>query len=172
MLKRLNILISLCLALTINGVSAGTESGTSFIDMADEISQTSNAPIVDKFSDQDLIKILQEEGYMGVSIIKSGKIKMKIEGSTVILYNTKSGDLQFFYGVSGGKWIYEDMNEWNKTKRLTRAYLDSDNDPILESDLLSDGGISKKNVIEFTRVFAISRATFRRFLQESNRDSE
>jgi hypothetical protein len=35
------------------------------------------------------------------------------------------------------------MNEWNRGKRFSRAYLDKENDPILEMDVdLDDGGLS------------------------------
>ena len=35
------------------------------------------------------------------------------------------------------------MNEWNRGKRFGRAYLDKENDPILEMDVdLDDGGLS------------------------------
>jgi hypothetical protein len=36
------------------------------------------------------------------------------------------------------------INEWNKGQRFGRAYLDKDNDPILEMDVdLDDGGLSQ-----------------------------
>jgi hypothetical protein len=37
----------------------------------------------------------------------------------------------------------ERINEWNRSQRFGRAYLDKDGDPVIEMDLdLDDGGLS------------------------------
>jgi hypothetical protein len=59
-------------------------------------------------------------------------------------------------GVNQTKVSYETINAWNRDIRLSRAYLDRDQDPILEADLLSNGGISSKNITEFFRIFILS----------------
>lgn len=38
------------------------------------------------------------------------------------------------------------INEWNSDNRWVRSYLDSDNDPCLETDLLLDGGVTLRNI--------------------------
>lgn len=49
--------------------------------------------------------------------------------------------LQFFMGYTDAKeTTLEHLNEWNRTKRFTRAYRDSDGDPVLEMDLDTDMG--------------------------------
>ena len=121
------------------------------------------------FTDNELIKIIKSEGYSAVSKARDGLIKIKIEGRTILLYNNYGGDLQAFYAISGTNLSYEDINEWNKTKRLSRAYLDSDKDPAIESDLLSDGGITKKNVVYFFNIFTTSVSSFRKFIIEHNK---
>lgn len=38
------------------------------------------------------------------------------------------------------------MNEWNRKKRYTKAYLDDEQDPVIDMDIyLGDGGISIDN---------------------------
>lgn len=133
-------------------------------------SETKSSGMVERFSDDELFDLLKEEGYTGVKILTPGRIKIRMEGSTVILFNKEDGDLQLFYGVGGGKWGYEHVNEWNRTKRLSRAYLDHENDPVLESDLLSNGGLNQEKVKAFLKIFAMSKGAFRLFLLEKNQE--
>jgi hypothetical protein len=172
MLKKYQMLIALSLLLAFNTTLVQAQTGnSSLMDEIQALCQTmpSSSGAVNKFSDEELVDILKAEGYTGVKIMNPGKIMVKMEGSKVVLFNKQDGDLQFYYAASGGKWEYEDMNEWNRKKRLTRAYLDQDKDPTLESDLLSDGGLTKENVKAFINVFAISKVGFRFFLMETNR---
>ena len=120
--------------------------------------------LVDKYSDDNLIQILRQDGYGAVGKIKDGAIRFKVEGSTYVLYNQQDGDLQLYYSLSGAKISFDVINEWNKTKRLSRAYLDSDLDPTLESDLLANAGMTEKHVTEFLRLFKISVSGFREFI--------
>ena len=66
--------------------------------------------------------------------------------------------------ASGVKLSYKDINKWNSSKRLSRAYIDDGNSMVLQSDLMSNGGISRKNISEFFRVFRQSTDAFRDFL--------
>lgn len=122
--------------------------------------------LVDRFSDAELVQLLKNEGYGAVTQVKDGVIKIKINGRNFFLINKDDGDLQAYYAISGVQVSYENMNEWNRTKRLSRAYLDEENDPVLESDLLANGGLTEKHVAEFFRVFTGSTQRFRGFLLE------
>ncbi|MGB0467092.1 MAG: YbjN domain-containing protein [Pontibacterium sp.] len=120
----------------------------------------------DRFSDSELVQIIKDDGYGSVKKIKDGAIRIKIEGTSYILLNKSDGDLQAYYALGGADISYRDINTWNKTKRLSRAYLDSDKDPVLEADLLANGGLSEKHVTEFFRVFKGSARAFREFIIE------
>ncbi len=119
-----------------------------------------------RFTDNELVQILKGEGYSTAAPLKAGAISLKIEGKSYVLFNGKDGDLQLYYGIGGAKVSADDMNTWNRTKRLSRAYLDGDRDPVLESDLMSDAGLSRKHVTEFLRVFVGSVEQFRRFVAD------
>ncbi len=121
-----------------------------------------------KYSDSELIQIIKDEGYNSVKKIKDGVIRIKIDGRSYALFNKSDGDLQVYYSIAGAKVSYEDINEWNRTKRLSRAYLDSDKDAVLESDLLANGGLTIKHVTEFFSVFKSSVKAFRNFIVEHN----
>ena len=121
--------------------------------------------LANKYSDDEIIQFFKDDGYSAVTKIKDGVIKVKVDGRTYILFNKYDGDLQAYYGASGVKLSFEDISEWNRTKRLSRAYLDSENEPILESDLLANGGLTREHVTEFFRVFVdISVDGFRKFI--------
>ena len=122
-----------------------------------------------KYSDAEVMEILRADGFSAVTQLKEGAIKVSVNGLTPILFNNEVGDLQAYFVASGVELSYEDINEWNRTKRLSRAYLDSDNDPVLEADLLSSGGLTRKNVGEFFRIFVnVSVPGFIEFLLEKD----
>lgn len=125
--------------------------------------------LTDKYSDDEVVQIIKDEGYSAVTRAKKGLIVVKIDGRAYTLINMSDGDLQCYYGMSGVKVSYEDINIWNRTKRLSRAYIDSHEDPVLESDLLSNGGLTKKNVSEFFHIFVNSVRAYREFLMEHDK---
>lgn len=125
-----------------------------------------SAEVKAKFTDSDLVTVLKGDGYSGVEITKPGKIILKVNGTAFLLNNSYGGDLQLAYFVSGVKISLSTINQWNRTKRLSRAYLDSDKDPILEADLLGDAGLTKKQITEFIKVFLLSTQKYKEFLLE------
>ena len=128
-----------------------------------------DSALVNKYSDDNLIEIVKSEGYSAVEKINDGMIRIKVDGAGLVLFNKEDGDLQLYYSIGGAKVTTDDMNEWNRTKRLSRAYLDSDKDPTLESDLLANAGMTEKHVTEFVNVFKISVSSFRAFVIKQNR---
>ncbi len=122
-----------------------------------------------RYTDKYLLELVNREGYRGEILENGGVIRFKMEGDTVLLFNKKNdGDLQLFYGASGGSWSPDQMNTWNRTKRLSRAYLDDKGVAKLEADLLSDGGMNANIISQFLRVFRISKTDFRKYLREKN----
>jgi hypothetical protein len=125
-----------------------------------------------QFTDQDVIKILRAEGYSSIELLEKGAIRIKVDGLTYVLFNREDGDLQAFFGVNQTKISYETINAWNRDTRLSRAYLDRDQDPILEADLLSNGGISSKNITEFFRIFILSSKKYVEHLQGDEKTAQ
>lgn len=125
-----------------------------------------------QFTDQDVIKILRADGYSSVELLEKGAIRIKVDGLTYVLFNREDGDLQAFFGVNQTKVSYETINAWNRDIRLSRAYLDRDQDPILEADLLSNGGISNKNITEFFRIFILSSKKYMEHLKGDEKTAQ
>lgn len=100
-----------------------------------------------------VVEALQEAGYaakletdkVGDPMITSGA-----SGTTfqIFFYNctdhTACATVQFHSGYDLQNPVGLDhLNEWNRAKRFGRAFLDKENDPVLEMDLdLDDGGMS------------------------------
>lgn len=100
---------------------------------------------------ETLVRFLQEEGYRaqltrdrtGDPMIRSASGGT---GFSIMFYGCKSNrqcaDLQF-----QAAWDFEQghpsaalINQWNAERRFTKAYLDKENDPVLEMDVLFTGG--------------------------------
>lgn len=101
-----------------------------------------------------LVKALQDGGYaaqLGTDKVGDPMITSGVGGTTfqIFFYNCTNhrecATVQFHsgYDLTSGPSL-EQMNAWNRSKRFGRAYLDKENDPILEMDVdLDDGGLSQ-----------------------------
>lgn len=80
------------------------------------------------------------------------RITGRIEGTKygIYFYGCVKGadcdDIQFSASWSGPKVSLEKINDWNRTKRFGKAYLDKDGDPNLEMEVNLDYGVSAKNI--------------------------
>ena len=91
-----------------------------------------------------------------------------MDGHSYELLIYDDNDLQLYYGLTGYELDVADLNEWNRTKRLSRGYLDSVDDPVLEADLLANAGYTPRQFLEWIEVFLYSAAEFRAFITERN----
>ena len=121
------------------------------------------------YTDEELIEILKNDGYRAIEHDDDRMISIRVDGLTFVLYVYDDDDLQLYFGVTGYLLDTEDMNPWNRTKRLSRAYLDDENDPILEADLLANGGYTEEQFLEWFKVFNYSALEFRQFLIEHDK---
>ena len=147
-LRRLGFLVALlCLPL----VAAGQE------------------PLRKSYTDEELVEILKNDGYRAVEISEERVITIKIDGLTYVLFVYDDDDLQLYFGLTGYVIDAEAMNTWNRAKRLSRAYLDEENDPILEADLLANAGYTREQFLEWLEVFNFSAREYQQFLLENDK---
>jgi len=106
-----------------------------------------------------VVRALQKEGMaakLGTDKVGDPMITSGVGGTTfqIFFYNcTKNKDcatVQFHAGYDLKASVgLEKINEWNRSKRFGRAFLDAENDPILEMDVdLDDGGLSQELFID------------------------
>ncbi|RCU49972.1 YbjN domain-containing protein [Corallincola holothuriorum] len=138
------------------------------LEVLQEAVKSMGPTLVSRFSLAELEQLLKQQGYKEVKVRESGSIVFNHDGTNYVLQLYDDGDLQLYFGVSGIRLTASAMNEWNRTKRLSRAYLDSDDDPGLEADLMANGGINEEIVSEFIKVFVNTSApAFENFLREN-----
>jgi hypothetical protein len=100
-----------------------------------------------------LVRALQNGGYtakLGTDKVGDPMITSAVSGTTfqIFFYNCTNhkecATVQFHSGYDFNKVLpLETINEWNRSERFGRAYLDKENDPILEMDVdLDDGGVA------------------------------
>ena len=120
------------------------------------------------YSDNELIAILEGDGYRSVELMEERVISINLDGMTFVLYVYDDDDLQLYFGVTGYDIDTDAINDWNRTRRLSRAYLDDENDPILETDLLANAGYNEEQFLEWFKVSTWSAVEFRQFLVEND----
>ncbi|MDR1037377.1 MAG: YbjN domain-containing protein [Deltaproteobacteria bacterium] len=74
-------------------------------------------------------------------------IRWTIDGLVSTISFNNDNMLLAFYTASADTFSsLEEMNQWNRSHRLSRAYIDEDGDPCLESDLDFEGGILEDRI--------------------------
>jgi len=165
-MKKIRHLLWLALALALPITSQAEESvEAQFKALCTKVIQSEQVNSeVKHFTLPEVMQVLKEEGYQ-VSDLKEDSFTIKINGRNIKMFYFKDGDLQLYYGISGVKVGYKELNDWNRTKRLSRAYLDKENDPVLESDLDGAKGLTHNQIAYFTKVFVdTSVPAYRNFL--------
>jgi len=118
-----------------------------------------------------VVQALQKAGYaakLGTDKVGDPMITSGVSGTTfqIFFYNCRDhkqcATVQFHSGYDLKESIgLERINEWNRSQRFGRAYLDKENDPILEMDVdLDDGGISQPLFIDNMEFWASVLAKF------------
>jgi hypothetical protein len=124
---------------------------------------------------QSLVGALQAAGYaarLGTDRVGDPMITSGVSGTTfqIFFYNcTEHRDcatVQFHSGYDLRNPVdLPKLNEWNRTKRFARAFLDKENDPILEMDVdLDDGGLSAALFIDNIEFWASILGDFERYI--------
>ena len=112
------------------------------------------APLMVRAQDPNsLVSALQDAGYsakLGTDKVGDPLITSAVGGTTfqIFFYNCtdhrECATVQFHSGYDLRNPVsLEHLNEWNRSQRFGRAFLDAEGDPILEMDVdLDDGGLS------------------------------
>jgi hypothetical protein len=93
---------------------------------------------------QQLNGLLRDKGMTG-TINERGNIVVE-SGGKKIVYFIQGQTMQAYYGLRGTSANVQSVNEWNKSKRFGRAYIDADGDPCVELDYDLEGGVSDASI--------------------------
>jgi hypothetical protein len=121
-----------------------------------------------------VVSALQAGGYKAILTTDSTgdpKIESASAGAKFIVNfygctkNINCTTLTFYAGWSKVKASVEEMNEWNKTKRFSRGYIDKEGDPVIEFDLdLDDGGMSDALFIDNVEYWELQLGNFKKHI--------
>ena len=103
-----------------------------------------SAQIRERITATQLITLLKEKGLEGTANDK-GNVIVQVNGSKVVFF-IQGQTMQAYFGLAGTGATLTKVNEWNKTKRFGRAYIDSDGDPCIELDYDLEGGVSDDSI--------------------------
>ena len=97
---------------------------------------------------------------------KEGVFVIPLAGYKALLFVSKNRTSLQLYAGFKKKASVAKVNEWNKSKRFSRAYIDDEGDPVIESDLDLEGGTTVGAIQEFIRTFRISVDAYASFLSD------
>lgn len=120
-----------------------------------------------QFSILEVKNILHQNGYAAVEQASDRLLVVSVNGTRYGLFVDDRGDMQGYYGLDAQGVSLEAINEWNRTKRFSRAYLDAERDPVLEADLDAAEGLTTRQVAWFFKLFVSSSDAFRGYVLES-----
>lgn len=102
---------------------------------------------------EGIAEVLRDKGF-DVEVTKDdeGDPLIRVTGKgykyIILFYGCTAGrectTLGLYAGWTGASADIEKINQWNRDNRFGRAYIDKDNDPVVEMDIdLDDGGMSR-----------------------------
>lgn len=114
------------------------------------------AEVFETITGAQLLALMRGEGY-AVELDEDGDIVWKIEGVRVfVLVAQDKTSLQFRAAFRDSNADLDKVNEWNKTKRYSRTYLDDEGDPILVLDFDLAGGVTTARLLDFIKTCHVS----------------
>lgn len=119
--------------------------------------------VVSEMSTKQLQQMLESMGYE-VEQPKEDVLQFAIEGHTALIINKKTNIQLYSYFEKQKKMDLKKVNEWNATKRFSRAYLDQDGDAVIEWDVDLEGGTTADALKESIRTYRLGVMAFVRFL--------
>ncbi|MBP7161777.1 YbjN domain-containing protein [Myxococcota bacterium] len=112
------------------------------------------------------MEILAKEGLVPERA-KETVIRVKMDQVGVLFFVSDSKEnIQAYAGFESDNTTCAKVNQWNAEKRFSRAYLDDDDDPVIELDLDLEGGITQERLIDFITTVRHSVAGFRKHIYE------
>jgi hypothetical protein len=117
--------------------------------------------IYETITQSQLIKLIELSGDKGTA---SGDDLIYWEiNSKIISALSISDDLtkvKFLFNNANLHGTLEKTNQWNKTKILSRSYINKDGDAFLEIILNLEGGVTEANILNFLKICGISLQAF------------
>ena len=123
-----------------------------------------DAQVVTTITGTRLNDILESAGLKGGKVDEDGGVLIRISSKPV--YFTVGDDQESIQAHTA--WMTDEqsrpsadkMNDWNRTKRYSKVYFDSDRDPVLQLDLDLAGGVTVARIKDFAFTTQVSITKF------------
>jgi hypothetical protein len=126
--------------------------------------QDEDQRVVSTLSLDEAKAVLEGSGYRIDKVDADGDILFLMDGRKVywIFYGEANDSVQirFAWQRDGTSATEDRINEWNRTKRYSKAYFDHDGDPVLELDLDLAGGVTMARIKDFLYTAQVSVPPF------------
>lgn len=128
--------------------------------------------LVDATDPDEIVNIARGYGSatLGMDNVGDPQVTGRIDGNayTIFFYGCTEGrdctNLQFSSGWISDRVDMAMINDWNRSNRFARAYLDDEDDPIIEMDLNMEFGISRRNFDDTFGVWSALLSSFARYI--------
>lgn len=118
--------------------------------------RTRSAQVVDSITASQLRAVMENEGY-AVELESENVVIWRIDGMrAMLLVADDEESVQFYAAFGDGNGTLRKANDWNKSKRYSRTYLDGDGDPCLELDPDLEGGVTAERIESFLTTCRVS----------------
>ena len=123
-----------------------------------------DAQVVTTMTGMRLNEILDATGFHGGKVDEDDGVLVRIASKPV--YFTIGEDQESIQAHTA--WMTDEktrpsadkMNDWNRTKRYSKVYFDSDRDPVLQLDLDLAGGVTVARIKDFAFTTQVSITKF------------
>lgn len=123
-----------------------------------------DSALVRRMSVEDLMAIARDLGYTDIQQRSNNSISYRAFGQLFACFIERDGDLRLYWSIRKRGVPVQRVNDWNRDKRLSRAFIDKEGEPVLETDLLTDAGMTRAQVLATFRTFETSVRGFRRYI--------
>jgi hypothetical protein len=121
-----------------------------------------------RITPEEMEALLKAGSYRYERVEEKGEVyfRLRLAGlrALLLLLDCREGgcqSLQLYAGFStDNPPSLERVNEWNRKKRFSRAYLDEEGHPVLEADLNLAGGVADRSIRVFLDLFEESLRAF------------
>lgn len=150
-------------------IAGGCQStgGVADHDGAGTVSGNESQRIVENLTAEGMKRYFTDEGFTDVRIDGDGDVIVRMSGYQVIAFVREDDHpvLRYYFAIAGTNATLADLDEWNRKRYFTKAYMDDEGDPALEMVVNLEGGVTVSNLRQSIRTYSQALAAFLPFLQ-------